>query len=147
MTHSVAPVLTPTTPITYPVPDSAAVITLSITDSYGYRVETTESGFTVDAWSKTYASEVDARKAARHTAQAYRLHKSAAMIERRRSQLAAILADQDRRDLRRMGSRITRADAEREYDTLLDLDSFDGRQRLTASTTLFLSGLNTDIAA
>ncbi len=134
-------VLTPTTPIVYPVKDSTAEIILFITETHGYRVECRESGFVIREWSKTFESEADARIAARHAAKAYKLHKSAAAIERRRDKLAIVLGNRQKWVLLGTRGPVPAADLEREYDTLLDLDSFDGRAVLDETTRIFLTGL------
>lgn len=112
------PQVTAGKPITYRA--GSATITLHVTDT-GTFVVTTEQGPRVDGWCFTYPTEKAARAAARHAAKAFKAHGTEAAIDARRAELAAAIAEQDRRAVRRMHDQAALDAAHAEYDTLMAL--------------------------
>lgn len=75
----------------------SVVITLQATDTGTYTVETRQGPTRVAEWCYTYATETEARTAARHAAIAFRAHRTAEAIEARRAQISEALEDMRRR--------------------------------------------------
>lgn len=105
-----------------------------------FRVETTTgSGAVVDAWTRSYPSEAEARYAARHAARVFEVHTDPEAVERRKAELAAVIAEQESRKARRMHSPAVLDAAEAEYDTLATLTELGAMPALIADVTDFLA--------
>lgn len=124
----------PTAPITYQVPDSAITVTLTTTDTDLPRVETRASGFICDDWTRTFATEAEARTAARHAAEAFQGYTSTAELDRDaetlRQQVAALI--RIRRPLTTTERRALAA-AEARLERIADLNELATLTNLTAS--------------
>lgn len=100
-----------------------------------YTVTTYQGTLRLADWCASYPTEAEARTAARHTAHAFRAHRTPQAIEARRTELAETVREQTARRSRRMDDRAALIAAEAEYDTLLTLADLAALARLRTSLT------------
>lgn len=108
----------------------------------GFSVLTWAGPDMVTGWCDGYTTWDEARAAANHTRDAYRLHKTTTRIEARRQHLIAERDDLLRRHDRNPGNRTYPqlvAGIDRELDTLEDLSTRALAPRFVADVTRFLS--------
>ncbi len=78
-------------------------ITLQRTDSgQTYTVTSYQHELRLTDWCGSYATEAEARTMARHAATVFLTYGTARVVETRRQELVAIIAEQERRQARRM---------------------------------------------
>lgn len=87
--------LTAGQPITYRA--GHATVTLHVTDPGTFVVTVEQGPQRVEEWCYTYATETEARTAARHAAKAFKAHRTAEAIEARQAEISEALEDMRRR--------------------------------------------------
>lgn len=112
----------------------SVLVTLTQTGSGTYTVTCEQGTLRLDAegWCRAYATEGEARDAARHAARVFRQYATVWAWRARREQLRDTVEEQLRRQSRRMHNARQLRDAQAEYDTLATLTDLANLDALKA---------------